>query len=86
MYLRLIIIHGYFGGLGDGGYGGTVAFEKAPQNFYTGGGFEYSLCKSDCSPIWFRPVHEKIVRERLREHPHSTGRKLFLQYPAFYGE
>ena len=26
----------------------------------------WSLCKSDCSPIWFRPVHEKIVLGRLR--------------------
>ena len=45
--------------------GGTVAFEKAPQNFYMGDGDGYSLCKSDCFPMWFRPVHEKIVRERL---------------------
>ena len=34
----------------------------------------WSLCKSVCSPIWFRPVHEKIVRERL---PMGS---------AFYGE
>ncbi len=32
------------------------------------------MCKSDCSPIWFRPRHEKIVRERL---PMGS---------AFYGE
>ena len=49
---------------GNEGTGGTVAFEKAPQNFYEKG-FGYSLCKSDCSPILLRPVHEKIVRERL---------------------
>ena len=35
---------------GDEGYGGTVAFEKAPQNFYEGMDW-LSLCKSDCSPI-----------------------------------
>ena len=34
----------------------------------------YSLCKSVCSPILLRPVHEKIVRERL---PMGS---------AFYGE
>ena len=50
---------------GTRGTGGTVAFEKAPQNFYTGDGYGWSLCKSMCAPIWFRPVHEKIVRERL---------------------
>ena len=32
------------------------------------------MCKSVCSPIWCRPVHEKIVRERL---PMGS---------AFYGE
>ena len=32
------------------------------------------MCKSDCAPIWCRPVHEKIVRERL---PMGS---------AFYGE
>ena len=53
------------GTLGTQGDGGTVAYEKAPQNFYKGDGDGYSLCKSDCFPIWFRPVHEKIVRERL---------------------
>ena len=35
--------------LGDGG---TVAFEKAPQNFYMGNGDGWSLCKSDCFPMW----------------------------------
>ena len=34
----------------------------------------FSLCKSDCSPIWCCPIHEKIVRERL---PMGS---------AFYGE
>ena len=32
------------------------------------------MCKSVCAPIWCRPVHEKIVRERL---PMGS---------AFYGE
>ena len=32
------------------------------------------MCKSDCFPIWFRPLPKKIVRERL---PMGS---------AFYGE
>ena len=59
---------------GDEGNEGTVAFEKAPQNFYRGIGDGYSLCKSMCASILFRPFPEKIVRERL------TGSS------AFYGE
>ena len=38
-------------GTGERGNGGTVAFEKAPQNFYEGIGYGYSLCKSDCFPM-----------------------------------
>ena len=45
--------------------GETVAFEKAPQNFYEGDGTGFRLCKSDCFPMWFRPFPKKIVRERL---------------------
>ena len=59
------IFFGKRGERGNEGTGGTVAFEKAPQNFYEGDGTGYSLCKSDCAPIWFRPRHKKIVRERL---------------------
>ena len=65
---------------GAGGTKETVAFEKAPQNFYRGIGDGYSLCKSDCSPIWIGPFPEKIVRERLREHPPSTGRDCVLSF------
>ena len=50
---------------GNEGRGGTVAFGKAPQNFYMGIGDGWSLCKSMCFPIWFRPFPKKIVRERL---------------------
>ena len=44
---------------------GTVAFEKAPQNFYMGDGDGYSLCKSVCAPGWFRPSPQEIVLGRL---------------------
>ena len=50
---------------GNGGTKETVAFEKAPQNFYTGDGDGYSLCKSVCAPGWFRPSPQEIVLERL---------------------
>ena len=45
---------------------GNAAFEKAWQNFYEKGGYGYSLCKSDCAPIWFRPSPQEIVLGRLR--------------------
>ena len=48
--------------------------KKLRKTFIHGIGDGFSLCKSDCAPIWFRPVHEKIVRERL---PMGS---------AFYGE
>ena len=71
--------------------GETVAFEKAPQNFYTGGGAGYSLCKSDCSPIWFCPFPEKIVRERLTESSALYGERLrdvvyWWGWICFFGE
>ena len=49
------------------GYGGERGFlKKAWQKLLLGEGHGYSLCKSDCAPIWFRPRHQEIVRERLR--------------------
>ena len=54
---------------------GTVAFEKAPQNFCEKG-YGFRLCKSGCSPIWFRPGHQEIVRERLPEGSAHYGERL----------
>ena len=48
-----------------GGTRGTVAFEKAPQNFYEGDGDGWSLCKSVCFSMWFRPSPQEIVLGRL---------------------
>ena len=52
-----------------GGRGERSLLKKLRKTFIWGDGDGYSLCKSDCFPIWFRPFPEKIVRERLREHP-----------------
>ena len=50
---------------GNEGTRGTVAFEKAPQNIYEGAGDGWSLCKSVCFPMWFRPSPQEIVLGRL---------------------
>ena len=48
--------------------------KKLRKTFIWGIGDGWSLCKSMCFPMWFRPFPKKIVRERL------TGSS------AFYGE
>ena len=45
------LLRGETAGYSLGETGGTVAFGKAPQNFYEGNGDGYSLCKSDCFPM-----------------------------------
>ena len=62
-------------GRGDwnGGTGGTVAFEKAPQNFYEKG-IWVEFVQFDLLTNMSDPFPEKIVRERL---PMGS---------AFYGE
>ena len=57
-----------------GDAGETVAFEKAPQNFYMGVGTGYSLCKSDCSPIGAIRFLRRSFASGSRCDPPSTGR------------
>ena len=57
---------------GNGGTGERSLLKKLRKTFIWDG-LGYSLCKSVCASILFRPFPEKIVRERLREHPPSTG-------------
>ena len=50
------------------------------QNFYTGMGMDL-VCAGPCRAlIWFRPWYQEIVRERLREHPPSTGSDCVLSF------
>ena len=58
---------------GDEGTGERSLLKKLRKTFIWDG-LGYSLCKSVCASILFRPFPEKIVRERL------TGSS------AFYGE
>ena len=48
-----------------GGRGETVAFEKAPQNFYTGRGIWISFVQVRLLTNRSDPFHQKIVCERL---------------------
>ena len=48
-----------------GGRGGTVAFEKAPQNFYEGDWGWVEFVQVHVLPNMSDPFPEKIVRERL---------------------
>ena len=54
---------------------GTVAFEKAPQNFYEGDGMDI-VCASPCASQCERSV-PYVDRSRAagRSHPPSTGRE-----------
>ncbi len=61
------------GNEGNGGTGERSLLKKLRKTFIWDG-LGYSLCKSVCASILFRPFPEKIVRERL------TGSS------AFYGE
>ena len=60
---------------GTGERGGTVAFEKAPQNFYEKDGHGYSLCKSDCSPVWFLYRLEYRLLYGFSTHPTNDNEK-----------
>ena len=74
----------------DAGNEGTVAFENELVRSSSSKTFMkrvdgWSLCKSMCAPILFRPVHEKIVRERLTEFglPNSVIRTLRGEIASF---
>ncbi len=62
------------GDAGDGGNEGERSLLKKLRKTFMRGMDGFSLCKSMCAPVLLRPVHEKIVRERL------------TQSSAFYGE
>ena len=56
--------------------GETVAFEKAPQNFYTGRGIWISFVQVRLLTNRSDPFHQKIVCERLTESSALYGERL----------
>ena len=73
---------------GTGERGERSLLKKLRKTFMKRG-YGYSLCKSDCFPIWFRPSPQEIVLGRLTR----VIRRLFEAIAviskgasAFYGE